>query len=337
MFQEAILLRHSTNPIVLILLGAAVLGVLISACMPAPLGVAARATYHNPEYGFAFSYPETLNLRVYSAEHVALGQAGEDEFAALAEAGVFTAIQGAFASFEAFVIDRARATCAADGPGISLRCTDVQQLVPFETSTGLVGEVFYLAHETVDVASNQVISQSGRGPFFAFNLSANLPGVQYAVLLIRPPATLEPAEVDSELLRSVAGSVRIDRVEALSNELELMAHIWEVIDLEGSPALVIDPVIWIQDPEAPNAFRIDNPNPQLVTLAVAPDVSVVMQTLWTEPSGSFAWNSPLDFEGFRALMADNLPGAQMSYRGAVPFRLWLEDGVITKITEQYVP
>jgi len=188
-------------------------GVLLAGCDSAPAPAVSLLEVTNPAYGYAFRYPDTLDFHVYTPDDVALGRETEDGFTAVLEAGVFKAEDDSPAAYEDFVADRARTLCAADGPGTSLRCTDVQQRVPFETETGLTGDVFYLKHETVDVASGTVSAQSGRGPFFVFNLSANVPTARHAVLIIRPPVTLEPDAIDSEWVRRVASRVRIDKIE----------------------------------------------------------------------------------------------------------------------------
>lgn len=188
-------------------------GVLLAGCDSAPAPTVSLLEVTNPAYGYAFQYPDTLDFHAYSSDDVAIGRKTEDGFTAVLEAGVFKAEDDSPAAYEDFVADRARTLCAADGPGTSLRCTDVQQRIPFETETGLTGSAFYLKHETVDVASGTVSAQSGRGPFFVFNLSANVPSARHAVLIIRPPIVLEPDAVDSELIRRVASSLRIEKVE----------------------------------------------------------------------------------------------------------------------------
>jgi len=184
---------------------------LLAGCDGAAPPTGGQATYTSETYGYSFVYPDSLDVQEYTPEHVALGRRQvEDGFDAVVEAGVFTADGDSAVAFDDFVVDRARTLCAADGPRTSMRCTDVEQRTPFTTATGLTGEVFYLKHETVDIASGAIDSVSGRGPFFVFQLSANAPA---AALIIRPPTNLAPDDVDSELVRQIANSIRIDRVE----------------------------------------------------------------------------------------------------------------------------
>lgn|GEM_PF-985893 len=184
---------------------------LLTGCTNTPPSPAASVEYSNSVYGYSFEYPDSLELHVYSPDHVAVGRETENGFDAALEAGVFLAENSDTMPYEEFVADRARTLCAADSPRTSLRCTDLQQQMPFETQTGLTGEVFYLKHETVEPSSGTITAESGRGPFFAFNISANAPAARHAVLLIRPPTTLEPTQVDSELIRAVANTLRINR------------------------------------------------------------------------------------------------------------------------------
>lgn len=194
-------------------------GPLLAGCTSGPVPTRGSeetfsVEYSNPAYGYAFELADTFDVRVYSPEHMAVGRDTEDGFSAVLEAGVFVAEEGSPAAFEDFMADRARTVCAADGPGTSLRCTEIEQRMPFETETGLTGEVFHLKHEAVDEPTGTVSAVSGRGPFFVFNLSANVPTARHAVLLVRPPMSLEPAAVDSGFIRNFANTLRIDRLEA---------------------------------------------------------------------------------------------------------------------------
>jgi hypothetical protein len=106
--------------------------------------------------------------------------------------------------------------CAADGPTASINCTGVEQEQPFETVDGLSGTVYYLKEETKNLATGEVAT-AGKGPFFAFNISANNPEHEFTALVVHTPIALPADEVDSELIRSIAESVKINKIDTRAN------------------------------------------------------------------------------------------------------------------------
>jgi hypothetical protein len=183
---------------------AAAVAVLV-ACAPGTGETDTPGRYSSPQFGFTFEYPDTLDLREYTPEFVALGRADGDAF----EAAVEIAIEaGEGESFEAFATERARLACAADGPDRSLQCTEVEALQPIAAEGGTEGLVFHLRHVATRPGTDEVIERGGRGPFFVYDISPRVAAPRGA-LFVRAPVALRPDEVDTRLVRQIATSVRM--------------------------------------------------------------------------------------------------------------------------------
>lgn len=167
----------------------------------------ATAMYESPRYGFSIEYPDTLDLREYDADHVAIGQASGEALEAVAEVALET---GEGDRFEDFAVERARQACAADGPDLSLQCAEVEVLQPVTAAGGAEGIVFYLRHLATRPGTSEVVEAGGRGPFFAFDLSPREEGGAHRALFIRAPVILTPAEAEAELIRRIALSLRLE-------------------------------------------------------------------------------------------------------------------------------
>lgn len=184
---------------------------LLAACAPTPPAAESGGQYTSAVYSFTVEYPDSFDLREYIPEFVAIGRAEGEGFRAAVELSVeMGETEGADAdtSFEQFVIERARVSCAADGPGMSLQCGDVIQRQPFSTRSGEPGIAFHLEHLTTRPGTAEVLDRDTRGPFFALALSPADREAEHAVLIIRPAVTLSPEQVDGALIRAIAESVR---------------------------------------------------------------------------------------------------------------------------------
>lgn len=158
--------------------------------------------YANPVYGYAFEYAPGLALVEFIPEY----QTIEDQSRAEPNELVHISVEELdlddvqleeYESAEDFAKARAVNYCAADGPGGSMRCTQVTRAENFTTATGLTGEVFYLAfvHETFasgDTPASTTTREAG--PFYAFNISTDAPGSGYRVLIFRPAPFFEEGE-----------------------------------------------------------------------------------------------------------------------------------------------
>jgi hypothetical protein len=174
--------------------------------------------YQSEDYGFSFVVPESLGLNEYLPTSIAVGTSTADGgFASVADVDVIESDPATtYESFDDFLHNRTEIMCAADGPGASISCTGVEQEQSFETTGGLSGTVYYLKEETKDLATGE-IATAGKGPFFAFNISANNPGHTFTALVVHAPVALPADQVDSELIRSIAESVKINKIDTRAN------------------------------------------------------------------------------------------------------------------------
>lgn len=166
--------------------------------------------YESKDHGFSFEYPERLDLKEYQPDFISLGKESGESFQSEVDVQVVKSHEGSPAEFDEFVYGEARNSCAADGVNESIECTDVEQEQPFETASGLTGKVFYLkeVHKNLESGEEKI---GGKGPFFVFNISANDPESNFSALVIRTPMAIDKA--DSSLIRSVAESVKVNKVE----------------------------------------------------------------------------------------------------------------------------
>jgi hypothetical protein len=160
--------------------------------------------YESPGYGFVIDVPDTLVLREYLAEYVAIGRGDGGAFAVAVEIVVEA---GVGADFEAAAVESARRGCVADGPGTSLECTEVEALQLFASVSGVPGIVFYLAHRTTRAGTDEVLAVGRRGPFFAFE-GSRFDAPPGALVFVRAPVTLDPSDAEGALVRRIASSIR---------------------------------------------------------------------------------------------------------------------------------
>lgn len=78
---------------------------------------------------------------------------------------------------------------------------------------------------------------------------------------------------------------------------------------------------------APNGYYIRNVNPKIRTLLIADTAQFILQTR----TGEIKWNEKVTREDFVLFFLQN---ESNSYK---PFHIEITNGVITKITEQYIP
>lgn len=179
----------------------------VSGCADTPVPAALNRTYVNVEHGFSLLYPDTLDFREYSPDNAAIGYAAGDGFDVRVEVAVES---GTAASLEDFVDERARLACAADAPGISLQCPSLERRDRIRTIGRLRGDVLYLRHERSTGPAEPVVEVGQRGPFVAFDLSAEGDDAnrEFKVLFVRAPVSLEPYLTDANLVLEVARTVR---------------------------------------------------------------------------------------------------------------------------------
>jgi len=88
--------------------------------------------------------------------------------------------------------------------------------------------------------------------------------------------------------------------------------------------------------EAPDGYYIVNDDQAIERLKLAPDVKVLMQIYDRTDDiaeADVVWNEQIALDKFISLMTDN---GEMNLRD-YPYHLTIEDGVITKIFQQFIP
>jgi WD40 repeat protein len=101
---------------------------------------------------------------------------------------------------------------------------------------------------------------------------------------------------------------------------------------------------------APNGFYIRNQNPKIRTFEIDPNVSVFMQTLSHASDGNFNWNEQISISKLKDLIngtdrpdylkPENNPYINPVYDNPynrIPFHIEIMNGIVKKITEQYLP
>lgn len=181
---------------------------------PEQLGAAAAASdtrsYQNQDYGFSFSYPTLYAVQEHTPEHVSIGMARTSGFESIAYVTLLLHDRDvAYASYEQFLADRTRMMCASDSPGFTMRCINIKQEQSFETAAGLPGIAFYLSEETTNIQTGTTTA-SGKGPFFAIDVSANAPEYEYAAVLVHAPIALSQEKVNAALIQDIANSLRVE-------------------------------------------------------------------------------------------------------------------------------
>jgi membrane-bound inhibitor of C-type lysozyme len=175
--------------------------------------VSATNTYTSGKYGFSFDIAGGYTYKEYTDEIISIGTpVGEDGFDAVAEVHVVkSGGEGGYKSFDDFVFESSRNVCAADGPSATIYCDKVQSKEPYTSPNGLEGIAFYLNRVHEDLSTKEK-AESAFGPLFSFNITANTPDSKFSALVVRPPANLTAEEINSEMVRKIADSVRIDKV-----------------------------------------------------------------------------------------------------------------------------
>ncbi|MFE8701143.1 hypothetical protein ACFYKX_11110 [Cytobacillus sp. FJAT-54145] len=83
--------------------------------------------------------------------------------------------------------------------------------------------------------------------------------------------------------------------------------------------------------ETPDGYYMRNVNPKLRTLSVSPNVKIYMQTYNIEQTREIQWDQKITLKQFIDVMKKD-----KRYHD-IPFHLEIQNGVIVKITEQYLP
>lgn len=165
-------------------------------------------TYENATYGYSFAYPEAYALKAYTNEHVSVGTPVGEGFESLTDVSLQEAFSSdGYESFEAFVLERTRTLCAADGPDQTINCTDVVDQQAFASESGETGIEFHLllAETTFSTGETKTYTY---GPVYAFPYQKE--GAIHAALLVYQPLPSFMEEVRADVVANVADSLSID-------------------------------------------------------------------------------------------------------------------------------
>lgn len=107
------------------------------------------------------------------------------------------------------------------------------------------------------------------------------------------------------------------------------AHLGFVTDVQerdGSVVVTVDPATWVDDPEADNGYRIDDPDDATVDLTVTPDAIVRILRSTGDPSTE-ELIEPTDLAPWMASIVEDAP----------LFDVTVADGVVTAMQFRYRP
>ncbi len=169
--------------------------------------------YTNETYGFSFEVPVGFEYNQYTDSISSVGHKTEAGFDSEADIGVIqSGGEGGYQSYDAFLFESTKNMCAADGPRETIFCNKIIEQQPFEVESGLSGTVFYQNRVTKNLETGEE-EIDAFGPIFAFNIQANTPESKFSALIVRAPSNLPSGEVDSDLIRQIAQSIQIEKIE----------------------------------------------------------------------------------------------------------------------------
>ncbi len=167
-------------------------------------------TWFSPLPEVFFAAPAGRTLQEYGPDWVSIGTPSlENGFLLEVDVHTFQGNPDAEApNFKTFALAALRNTCAADGPGETISCDAIRHRQPFNTDSGLAGEILYVdrVHETWEPDSKEV---TVFGPIFLFDLSGKTNGEEWIALVVQPVPTLEVDAIDDQLLSDVARTVEV--------------------------------------------------------------------------------------------------------------------------------
>lgn len=155
-------------------------------------------TYQSDKYGFAFNIPDGYNFSEDDAEHISVGEKVEVE--------LLTGPKSNFASFEDFLTGQLSNVCATVGTTASTTCDRITSAQGFTSDSGVPGGEVYLnrIHSALSVGST---TTSSFGPIYIFSIQSPTTS-DFAVLVVRPPANLSSDQIDAEIIKFVARSMK---------------------------------------------------------------------------------------------------------------------------------
>ncbi len=155
--------------------------------------------YTNSTHKFSFSYPQEFDVIAYTPESMSIATVSGEEVFSVAEIRVLENTQQD--SFEEFALGQIKNMCAADGPGISITCTDAVDIRPFKSINGIKGLRIQIMKEEKNMYTDTITQMEEIGPFFVFHLN------DLTSLFILPPHT---GQVQQKILFTIAESIASD-------------------------------------------------------------------------------------------------------------------------------
>jgi len=118
------------------------------------------------------------------------------------------------------------------------------------------------------------------------------------------------------------------------SENKKIGYIKSITPNHDNYLLEVDYIDFLQDNTAPNGYRIENPSKETVKLPTdlpGSEPKVTMQTYSHASDGNFNFNQTITFSEFTSSF-----GTNSSIKNA-PYWIETKNGIVTKITEQYIP
>ncbi len=164
-------------------------------------------TYKNSVYGYTLIYPADLDVKEYGEDNAVFGIITDDAVEGRAEVRVITAQGEAGQTLQDAVADQLKNLCAADGPTASFSCTDTTSTEPFTTANAEQGYVLMLKGELVKRESSSTPEVIPMGPYYVVPLSNS--ATISKVVVVMPPLNQNTSQAHTELVRTIAESVRL--------------------------------------------------------------------------------------------------------------------------------
>ena len=167
-------------------------------------------SYTNATYGYTFRLPEPYEVMEYTPENISVGTPNGEGFDSEVDVAYMeSGGEGGYENFEAFLFERTRLLCAADGPNESLDCTRIARLRTLETSGGATGYELTLELTRLTPSTGETAT-STYGPMFAFDVSERDPESAYAAIVVYQPLPTFLTSESVNLLRRIVGSFTIE-------------------------------------------------------------------------------------------------------------------------------
>jgi|GEM_PF-6408578 len=165
--------------------------------------------YQNDLYGYAFEYPETLEIESSRSEVVGVSVRKEASLYNLVDLRVLRTpemIDGTGGDTADRLKRALLELCRPSEPFVSVYCTDVKVVKDVRAANGMSGTEFRFTQEETQVGERT--ERDTMGPVIVYDISQNLPE-GYAYLAIGPSAATPNAKASEDLVRSIAKSMTL--------------------------------------------------------------------------------------------------------------------------------